>query len=98
MHDEQDTGSQRALPEGAEQLDQQASTDVSPSGSDGPAISAAARNVPGTSSNVVPKEAIVRAAISRGAASGAISADEVKMDSQQQGQWVTASFDELPDR
>ena len=97
MHDEQESGSQRALPDGAEQPDQPASTDVSPSGSDGPAISAA-RNVPGTSSNVVPKEAIVRAAITRGAASGAISADEVKMDSQQQGQWVTASFDELPDR
>ena len=47
------------------------------------------------SSNVVPKESVARAAISI-AAAGSMSSEE--RSSLQQGQWVTASFDDVPER
>ena len=53
------------------------------------------RQVAGASSNVVPKESVVRAAMSI-AAAGSLTAEDSK--SAQQGQWVTASFDDVPDR
>lgn len=87
---------QRALPEGAATAEQQTSQPSSsgPAGKAGAPRSGSA----GTSSNVVPRETIARAAISMAAAAGAISADEVKVSQPQQNSWVTASFDDLPDR
>ena len=49
-----------------------------------------------TKGNVVPKEALVRAAIGL-AAAGSLVTEETS-NTLQQGQWVTASFDDVPDR
>ena len=90
--------SQRALPDSSNPQEPPSGPIDGPS-RDSPGASRGQRGgVASTSSNVVPKDSVVRAAITMAAAAGAISADEVKMDAPQQGQWVTASFDELPDR
>lgn len=88
--------STRALPESGEGDDSRASTSES-SGDTGGASQGGARERPmgGASSNVVPKESVARAAISIAAAGNMSSEDR---SSLQQGQWVTASFDDLPDR
>ena len=88
--------SSRALTEGSEGDDGKASTSES-SGDAGGASKDAARERPmgGASSNVVPKESVARAAISIAAAGNMSSEDRSTL---QQGQWVTASFDDLPDR
>ena len=92
--DSSSAGRQKALPESVDA--QHGSTDLSPSGTgDGPPASASS-SVPGTSSNVVPRDTVVRTAISLAAAARALNADDVSTDTSQQGQWVTASFDDLP--
>ena len=89
------TAGPRALPESGENEDGKSSSS-GPSGEGSGTSPGNARDRPGsTSSNVVPKESVARAAISI-AAAGAMSSDE--RNSLQQGQWVTASFDDLPDR
>lgn len=88
----------RALPEAGEGPENKAAS----SGSGTPGDSSSTPQTPQrerqmavTSSNVVPKESVVRAAISI-AAAGSLSAEDTR--GAQQGQWVTASFDDLPDR
>lgn len=86
--------SQRALPEHADGPETtEASASPPPAEPQGHAASA-----PGTSSNVVPKEASKRDPVPMAAAASAVSADEISMEAPQQGQWLTASFDELPER
>ena len=86
--------SQKALPDGSTPPPEAAET---PAPNEGSSQDGQQRPlVSDTKGNVVPKEALVRAAIGL-AAAGSIVTEETT-NTLQQGQWVTASFDDVPDK
>ena len=84
----------KALPDGSPSPSEGTQTNPAPSSPVSSKVRKSSKTE--TKGNVVPKEALVRAAIGLAAAGSVVS--EETSNVLKKGQWVTASFDDVPDR